>query len=438
MNLNLKNINEEIEKTVFYNTYGKISSVSGYKIVSNGPKVAIGDLCIIKGEKEDILCEVIGFKNSEKYLMPFKPLYNTTEGDKVYKLNKALSLNISEDYLGCILNGIGDIIKDNGIKAKRKDEVYLYNSAPNPTERGIISEVFETGIKAIDGMLTIGEGQRIGVFAGSGVGKSTLLGSIIKNSTADIKVICLVGERGRELNEFLSILGDEVKNSILVTATSNESALIRLKSAYTATSIAEYFRDQGKKVLLVMDSLTRFAMAQRDIAANIGELPINKGYPGSVFNMLPELLERAGKNSKGSITAIYTVLSEGDDENEIISDTVRGILDGHIVLSRKLAVKKHFPAIDVLKSVSRLADNLNSDSHKKALTNMNSVLAFCASQEDFLSIMYQKGSDKNIDAILELRDLINKFLVQSTAESFSLEASQKFILDNFTNINVRL
>lgn len=430
--------NKQLSNIILPNSYGKISSVSGYKIVSNGPNVSIGDLCSIKGEEQDILCEVIGFKGNEKYLMPFKPLYNTKEGDKVYSLNRNLTIDISEDYLGCILNGVGEIIQDNGIKDKRKEPTFLYNSAPKPTERGKIDKPFTTGVKAIDGLMTIGVGQRVGVFAGSGVGKSTLLGNIVKNSSADIKVICLLGERGRELNEFIEILGDGLKDAILVTATSDESALVRLKSAYTATSIAEYFRDKGKEVLLVMDSLTRFAMAQRDIASNIGEIGVNKGYPPSVFNMLPELLERAGKNKHGSITAIYTVLVEGDDENEIISDTVRGILDGHFVLSRKLANKKHFPAIDVLKSVSRLVDNLVEDNHKKALGNVSAILSFCESKEDFLNLMYQRGSDKNIDRILDLYSLINKFLIQSNKETFTIEASKKFLIDNFLNVNVRL
>lgn len=438
MLIDFKNKNKMLSKIVLPNTYGSISSVSGYKIVSDGPNVSIGDLCSIKGDNEDILCEVVGFNGKEKYLMPFKPLYNTKEGDKVYCLNKNLSIDISEDYLGCILNGIGEIIQDNGIKNKRKDRTFMYNSAPKPTERGKIDKTFSTGVKAIDGLLTIGVGQRVGVFAGSGVGKSTLLGNIVKNSSADVKVICLLGERGRELNEFIEILGDGLDDAILVTATSDESALVRLKSAYTATSIAEYFRDQGKDVLLVMDSLTRFAMAQRDIASNIGEIGVNKGYPPSVFNMLPELLERAGKNSRGSITAIYTVLVEGDDENEIISDTVRGILDGHFVLSRKLANKKHFPAIDVLKSVSRLVDNLVDDKHKQALNNVSAILSFCESKEDFLSLMYQRGSDRNIDRILDLHALINKFLVQGNKEEYNMEASRKFLVDNFLNINVRL
>lgn len=430
--------NKELSNLVLPNSFGKISSVSGYKIVSDGPNVSIGDLCSIKSNNTDIICEVIGFKGSEKYLMPFKPLYNTKEGDKVYSLNRNLTIDISEDYLGCILNGIGEIIQDNGIANKRKEQTYLYNSAPRPTERGKIDKPFTTGVKAIDGLMTIGVGQRVGVFAGSGVGKSTLLGNIVKNSSADVKVICLLGERGRELNEFIEILGDGLKDAILVTATSDESALVRLKSAYTATSIAEYFRDKGKEVLLVMDSLTRFAMAQRDIASNIGEIGVNKGYPPSVFNMLPELLERAGKNQHGSITAIYTVLVEGDDENEIISDTVRGILDGHFVLSRKLANKKHFPAIDVLKSVSRLVDNLVDDDHKKALGNVSAIMSFCESKEDYLNLMYQRGSDKNIDTILDLYSLINKFLVQSSKEAYTIEANKKFLLDNFLNINVRL
>lgn len=438
MLIDFENKKSELDKLVLPNMYGAITGVAGFKITSLGPKVSIGDLCTIKGGQGDVLCEVIGFNGKEKFLMPFKKLHNVQDGDKVYKMSKNLSVNISEDYVGCVLNGIGEIIQDNGIENKRNDSVFLYNSAPSPTERGKIDKIFKTGVKVIDGALTIGVGQRVGIFAGSGVGKSTLLGNIVKNSSADIKVIALVGERGRELNEFIEILGDGLKDAILVTATSNDSALLRLKCAYTATSIAEYFRDKGKDVLLVMDSLTRFAHAQRDIATNTGEVASVKGYPPSVFSMFPELLERAGKNAKGSITAIYTVLVDGDDENEIISDTVRGILDGHFVLSRKLANKKQFPAIDVLKSVSRLIGSLIDDDHKTALNNVSAILSFCETKEDFLSLMYQKGSDRNIDRILELHDLIIKFLKQNNTEEYSFEASRKFLVDNFLNVNVRL
>lgn len=438
MLLDFKEKQDSLSKLVLPNIYGSISGVNGYKITSHGPRVSIGDLCSINSNQGNVLCEVIGFSGQDKFLMPFKKLYTVQEGDKVYKLNKNLSIDISEDYIGCVLNGIGEIIQDNGVENKKKESVFMYNSAPKPTERGKIDTVFKTGVKAIDGALTIGVGQRIGIFAGSGVGKSTLLGNIVKNSSADIKVICLVGERGRELNEFIDILGDGLKDSILVTATSDDSALIRLKSAYTATSIAEYFRDKGKDVLLVMDSLTRFAFAQREISANVGEIASVKNFPPSVFSMLPELLERAGKSARGSITAIYTVLVEGDDENEIISDTVRGILDGHFVLSRKLANKKQFPAIDILKSVSRLIGSLIDDDHKTALNNVSAIMSFCETKEDFLSLMYQKGSDRNIDRILELYDLVIKFLKQNNTEEFTFEASRKFLVDNFLNINVKL
>ena len=438
MLINFEKVSKEIKETVVEKTYGVITSVNGYRIVSHGPNLSIGDLCSIESDNKEILCEVIGFNGNEKTLMPFDTVENVKDGDKVYKLNKNLSLNISEDYLGCVLNGIGEIIQDNGIKDKKKVVISMFNNAPKPTERGKIDKIFNTGVNAIDGLLTLGVGQRVGIFAGSGVGKSTLLGNIIKNSTADVKVICLLGERGRELNEFMEILGDSINESIIVTATSNESALLRLKSAYSATSIAEYFRDQGKDVLLVMDSLTRFAMAQRDIASNIGEIGVNKGYPPSVFSMLPELLERAGKNSKGSITGIYTVLVEGDDENEIISDTVRGILDGHIILSRKLANKKHFPAIDALKSVSRIMNDLIDDEHKEALKNINGILEFCETKEDYLSLMYQAGSDKNIDRILELDRIIAKFATQSNQGDYTFEAIRNFIVSNFSKVNVRL
>lgn len=438
MLIDFKNKNREIKEIVLPDRYGHISSVSGYKIISNGPSVSIGDLCSIKGEEDDILCEVIGFKGKDKYLMPFKPLHNIKDGQTVHRLNRNLSINISEDYLGCILNGIGDIIQDNSIVDKKQDKSFLYNPAPSPTERGFIDSIFETGIKAIDGCLTLGVGQRIGIFAGSGVGKSTLLADIVKKSNADVKVICLCGERGRELNEFLNSLGEGIHSSILVVATSNESPLLKIKSCYTATSIAEYFRDKGKNVLLIMDSLTRFAQAQRDVAANLGEIGVNKGFPPSVFTMLSELLERSGKNAKGSITGIYSVLVEGDDENEIISDTVRGIVDGHIIMSRELFQKRQFPAIEILKSISRTMNNVVDKDHLKAVSNLNAIMAYCAENDSYLSMYYNKGTSPNIDRILEYKDMIIKFLSQSNQDKYTVQETRDYLVKNFANINVKL
>lgn len=424
-----------INNMLIKNTYGKITYVNGYKIVSNGPDVSKGDLCKIKSKDDDILCEVIGFKGTEKFLMPLNPIHNIKANDKVYKISQTLDVNISEDYLGCVLNGIGNIIKDNNVNHKKKEKCFLYNSAPLPTERGYIDTVFSTGIKAIDGLFTIGMGQRLGIFAGSGVGKTTLLSNILKGNNADINVIALIGERGRELNEFIKILGEDIKKTIIITATSNESPLLRLKCAYTATAISEYFRDKNKNVFLVMDSLTRFAIAQREIGLNTGEIPINRGYTPSVFTMLPELLERAGKNKKGSITAVYTVLVEGDDDNEIISDTIRGILDGHIVLSRKLANKNHYPAIDTAKSISRLMDDIVDIEHKKAATNIKNILSYYYEKEDYLNIAYQQGDNEKIDTLIQLYHKIEKFLVQNR-EQYSFDDIKNILLKDFLNIEI--
>jgi flagellum-specific ATP synthase len=295
---------------------------------------------------------------------------------------------------------------------------------PDPMNRKIIDEVLPLGVKAVDGLITVGKGQRIGIFAGSGVGKSTLLGMFARNTRADINVIALIGERGREVREFIERdLGVEgMKRSVVVVATSDKPALIRKKAAMTATAIAEYFRDQGKDVLLMMDSLTRFSMAQREIGLASGEPPVTRGYPPSVYSEMPKLLERAGTSDKGSITGLYTVLVDGDDFNEPITDTARSILDGHIILSRKLVHKNHFPAVDVLQSISRVMSSIASSEHKLYAGKLKNVMATYNDAEDLINIgAYKKGSNKEIDYAIEKIEAVNNFLMQGTEEKYEFE-----------------
>ena len=319
------------------------------------------------------------------------------------------------------------------------DLTYTYPveaAPPDPMKRVIINQVLPLGVKAVDGLLTVGKGQRIGIFAGSGVGKSTLLGMFARNTKADINVIALIGERGREVREFIERdLGPEgMKRSVLVVATSDKPALIRNKAAKTATAIAEYFRDQGKDVLLMMDSLTRFSMAQREIGLASGEPPVTRGYPPSVYSEMPKLLERAGMAEKGSITGLYTVLVDGDDFNEPITDTARSILDGHIILSRKLGHKNHYPAIDILQSISRCMSQISTKEHKKMAGRLKNVLATYNEAEDLINIgAYKKGSNKNIDYAISKIDAVNAFLMQQTDEKYSFEEELKMLFDIFSD-----
>ena len=367
MKLDLSKYKKIVDTKDFIRYSGRVSQVIGLTIESIGPAVSLNELCNIINVKDNktVLAEVVGFKENVVSLMPLGPLDGIGPGSQVVSTGKSMHASVSNELLGRILDGLGKPIDGKG--PIENNVLYpIYNEPPDPLSRKIIETPLTIGIKAIDGLLTIGKGQRIGIFAGSGVGKSTLLGMVARNTTADINVICLIGERGREVNEFIvnDLQEEGLKRSVVVVATSDQPPLIRLKSAYIATTIAEYFRDQGKDVLLMMDSLTRFAMAQREIGLSIGEPPVSRGYTPSVFSILPKLLERAGTSEKGSITAFYTVLVDGDDLNEPITDAVRGILDGHIILSRHLANRSHYPSIDVLASISRLMPNIISNHHK--------------------------------------------------------------------------
>lgn len=418
ISINFDILNKAIQESNFTYSEGIVKKVIGLTVEVEGIKAFVGEVCTIYNEKNHpITCEVVGFREDNVILMPLGELIGIAPGCRVVPEGKPLSVRCSEDLFGKVLDGLG-----NPLDGEELFGGMLYpldTEPPDPMKRRRIIDVIPTGIRAIDGFITCGEGQRIGIFAGSGVGKSTTLGMIARYAEADVNVIALIGERGREVRDFLEKdLGEEgLKKSIIVCATSDKPALVRLKGAFTATAIAEYFRDKGKKVILMMDSVTRFAMAQREIGLAIGEPPATKGYTPSVFAKLPRLMERAGMSDAGSITAFYTVLVDGDDFNEPIADAVRGILDGHIVLSRAMASKNHYPAIDVLNSISRLMSEIADDNHKQAASFARDLMATYKNSEDLINIgAYVKGSNKKIDLSIEYNDEIISYLKQGMKE----------------------
>ncbi len=412
----------------FYKSYGKVSKVVGLTVESLGPKARLNDLCKIYIDKDMssfVMAEVVGFQDSRLILMPVDNVEGVGVGCVVENTGKPLAVPVGFELLGHTLDGIGrptDLEVD--AFEHLPDSYPLEALPPDPMSREIISEVLPLGVKAVDGLITVGKGQRLGIFAGSGVGKSTLMGMFARNTKADINVIALIGERGREVREFIERdLGPEgMARSVVVVATSDKPALIRNKAAKTATAIAEYFRDQGKDVLLMMDSLTRFSMAQREIGLASGEPPVTRGYPPSVYAEMPKLLERAGTAEKGSITGLYTVLVDGDDMNEPITDTARSILDGHIMLDRKLAHKNHYPAIDVMQSISRCMSAIATKEHKGFAGKLRNVLATYSEAEDLINIgAYKNGSNPDIDYAIKKIRAVNGFLCQATDEKFLLE-----------------
>ncbi len=408
----------------YIHSYGKVVKVVGLTVESTGVDAKINDTCdiILKDTGKRVLCEVVGFRDDRLLLMPYEDVGGVSIGDCVEAGGTGYGVPVGKNYLGLVLDGLGRPMDGSTVDA---DDYYNSEAMPpNPMQRVMIDEALTLGVKAVDGLITLGKGQRIGIFAGSGVGKSTLMGMFARNTRADINVIALIGERGREVKEFIERdLGEEgQKRSVIVCATSDQPALLRKKAAKTATAIAEYFRDSGMDVLLMMDSLTRFSMAQREIGLASGEPPVSRGYPPSVYGEMPKLLERAGRTGKGSITGIYTVLVDGDDMNEPIADTARGILDGHIVLSRKLAHKNHYPAIDVLQSISRVMSSIASKEHKAAANTLKNVLATYTESEDLINIgAYKAGSNKEIDYAIQKIDEVNNFLMQQTDEKFTLD-----------------
>jgi len=417
--VDLSKLSKELDDTNLSSNYGHIKRVVGLIIESKGPEVSIGELCLIKNKEKTVEAEVVGFEDNRVLLMPIGDMEGINPGARVVATGEKLKVKVGEKMLGQVLNGIGEPITTNKKILSGLEEIAVDRQPPNPLDRQRISEPLSLGIRSIDGLLTCGRGQRIGIFAGSGVGKSTLLGMAARNTEADINVIGLVGERGREVREFIEKdLGEEgLKRSIVIVATSDKPALVRVKAAQITTAIAEYFRDKGQDVLLMMDSITRVAMALREVGLAVGEPPATRGYPPSVFAKLPRLLERTGTNDKGTITALYTVLVEGDDFNEPVSDTVRGILDGHIDLSRDLASRNHYPAIDVLSSVSRVMTEITDNNHLEAAGEFKKLLADYRESEDLINIgAYERGSNPDVDRAIDKIEKLNNFLQQGIKE----------------------
>ncbi len=424
---------DHLNKLELVKVNGRVSEVIGLVIESVGPTSSLGDVCSIKsrGGEEICLSEVVGFRRNRVLSMVLGSASSISPGSEIVASWKTFSVGVGMNLLGRVLDGLGRPMDRLG-PVEHEEVRSIYSAPPNPLERKRISQPISSGIRSIDALLTIGKGQRIGIFAGSGVGKSVTLGMIARNSSADVNVIALVGERGREVRDFIEKeLGEEgLKKSVLVVATSDQASLIRVKASLIATTIAEYFRDKGLDVLLMMDSVTRVAMAQREVGLTIGEPPTTKGYTPSVFALLPRLLERAGNAKRGSITGMYTVLVEGDDMNEPIADAARSILDGHIVLSRKLASAGHYPAVDALESVSRVMPDVTTPEHRKAASYVTDLLATHREAEDLINIgAYVKGSSQKIDKAVAMIDQIRIFLKQGIEEVSVLDDAIRKLME---------
>ena len=433
MTLDFEAFRRDIAKSDTFRYMGKIEKIVGMTIEASGPACNIGDVCRIfsKDMQSFIKAEVVGFNKSNILLMPYTEIEGIGPGSIVDNTGDKLNVRAGEGLIGRIIDATGNPLH-GGEEISYTEEVSISGIPVNPFTRPPIKETIELGVKAIDGMLTMGKGQRMGIFAGSGVGKSTLMGMIARKVKADVNVIALVGERGREVREFIERdLGEEgMARSVLVVATSDQPAMMRSKCPLTATAIAEYFMKQGKDVLLMMDSLTRYAMALREVGLSTGEPPIARGYTPSIYSNMPKLLERAGNFPEGSITGIYTVLVEGDDTNEPIADTVRGIIDGHIILSRKIAAQNRYPAIDILESVSRLMSEIATTEHKDAAGQLRNLLSLYTSNYDLISIgAYKHGTNPALDEAIRKIDKIYGFLMQSVNESFTLEQSIQLLIE---------
>jgi flagellum-specific ATP synthase len=425
MKLNFPELQDDLKDCSQVRTLGKVSKIIGLTIEADGLIVELGELCLIKSRNNYLKTEVVGFRDNYTLLMPLGEIQELKMGAEVVPTGKQVFIKVGPRLKGRILDAFGEPL-DEGIKLRAEYTATQWPAKTlNPLKKSRIEEQMFFGVRALDGFLSCGKGQRMGIFAGSGVGKSTLMGMIAKNADADINVIALIGERGREVREFIEeSLGEEgLKKSVVVVATGDQPSLIRVKAALFAHSIAEYFRDvEGKNVLLMLDSVTRVALAQREIGLAVGEPPATRGYTPSVFSLIPRLLERSGTGEKGSITALYTVLVEGDDMNEPISDLARGVLDGHIVLSRKLAHKSHFPAIDVLQSVSRVMGSIVTPEHKEAASLLRTYMASYEDAKDLINIgAYQRGNNPSIDKAVAAIDKINNILKQKTEDYTSYE-----------------
>jgi len=420
----LDNLKKSLEKADLTRVNGRVEQIVGLVIESTGPSASVGEACWITpvtGNGSPILAEVVGFRQNRVLLMPLGDMRGLGPGSEVVKTGSSFKILVGDALLGRVIDGMGMPLDGKGPLGSLNQTYPIHQDPPPAMERRRISLPVATGVRAIDGLLTLGEGQRLGIFSGSGVGKSTLLGMIACNTEADVNVIALVGERGREVRDFLERdLGEKgLARSVVVVATSDQPSLIRIQAALVATAVAEYFRDQGKRVMLMMDSITRFAMAQREVGLAIGEPPTTKGYTPSVFALLPKILERAGTTShQGSITGIYTILVEADDMNEPVADACRSILDGHVVLSRDLAAQNHYPAIDVLNSVSRVMLDIVKPEQLQAAGNIRSMLATYKSVEDLIAIgAYVKGNNPKVDHAVAKLDAIQGFLKQSRGDS---------------------
>lgn len=431
--INLQKLRNAINECNTIKLTGKVTQVVGLVIETQGPAVSVGELCYITSKIKNvppIPAEVVGFREGFVMLMPIGEMQGVGPGCEVVAAQKMLQVKVGEELLGRVLDGLGNPMDGLG-PILSTTEYPLQAPPPHPLKRPRIHDNLYVGVRAVDGLITMGDGQRIGIMAGSGVGKSTLLSMIARNTEADISVIALIGERGREVRDFIERdLGEAgLKRAVVVVATSDQPALVRIKGAMTATAIAEYFRDLGHKVILMMDSVTRFAMAQREVGLTIGEPPATRGYTPSVFALLPRLLERAGTSDTGSITGIYTVLVDGDDMNEPIADAVRSILDGHIVLSRAIAAQNHFPAIDVLGSVSRVMNEVVTKEHLQAAQKMRALMAVYKDAEDLIHIgAYVKGSSKRIDEAISKIDSINEFLCQGIFEVDTYDVTKQKLI----------
>ncbi|MDW7710990.1 MAG: FliI/YscN family ATPase [Deferrisomatales bacterium] len=421
--------------------HGKVVQVVGMVVEASGPQAPVGDICLVHPEggaferQRAIACEVVGFREGRIFLMPYGDMRGIRPGSRVVAAGGQSVCQVGEELLGRVIDGTGNPIDERGPPACRR-KYPLYGRELNPISRERIREPLATGVKVIDGLLTCGKGQRMGIFSGSGVGKSVLLGMIARHTSADVNVIALIGERGREVREFIERdLGAEgLRRSVVVVSTSEKSPLVKARGALVAATVAEYFRDQGRDVLLLMDSVTRFAMALREVGLAIGEPPTTKGYTPSVFAALPRLMERAGMGERGagSITGLYTVLVEGDDLSEPVADTVRSVLDGHVVLSRALAARDHYPAVDVLASNSRLMMDLVTPGHSRAAGRMRRLLAAYRGAEDLISIgAYQPGASADVDEAVRKRDSLEAFLTQAVEEGWPLEAARGELLGLF-------
>lgn len=437
----LKSKAKKVINTVPLHQYkGTVSKLLGLTVEVKLPGLKIGDLCYIEtAEGEKKAAEVVAFKGEAAQLLLLYDGAGIGQGSLVQSTGKPITIPVGDFLLGRLINPLGEPIDGRPLDASGATWVTSDGPPPDAFERPIINTMFSTGVRAIDSCLTLGAGQRMGLFAGSGVGKSTMLGMIARNSDADVNVVALIGERGREVKEFIEdSLGVEgMKKSVLVCSTGDQPPLIRQKCLLTATAVAEYFRDQGKKVFLMTDTITRCAMAGREVGLSIGEPPTMKGYPPSIFSWLQKALERTGNNSKGSITALYTVLMEGDDVNDPVVDTVRGIVDGHIFLSRKVAEMNHYPAIDVLGSISRLASAITSREQQDAASKMRKILALYRENKDLIDVgMYQPGTNPRLDTAIEMMPHINAFLQQRTSDSVNMDSTISTLISMMANVEI--